>query len=94
MPPRKTYHDQTDEENILKLREVLKTLPHFARDYFRAIDATTTTRTRISYAYDIRLFFQFLVTQNPSLEGIHIPDLPIEVLDEVKALDIEEYMEY
>ena len=94
MSPRKTYHDQTDEENILKLREVLKTLPYFARDYFRAIDATTTTRTRISYAYDIRLFFQFLVTQNPSLEGMRIPDLPIEILDEVKALDLEEYMEY
>ena len=94
MSPRKTYHDQTDEENILKLREVLKTLPYFARDYFRAIDATTTTRTRISYAYDIRLFFHFLITQNPSLEGMRIPDLPIEILDEVKALDLEEYMEY
>ena len=92
MAQRKTYHDQTDEENILKLREVLKTLPHFARDYFRAIDSTTTTRTRISYAYDIRLFFQFLVTQNPSLEGMPVPELPIEILDEVKALDIEEYM--
>ena len=92
MAPRKTYHDQTDEENILKLREVLKTLPYFARDYFRAIDATTTTRTRISYAYDIRLFFQFLVTHNPSLEGVNIAAIPIDILDEVKALDIEEYM--
>ena len=94
MPARKTYHDQTDEENILKLREVLDTLPQFARDYFRAVDATTTTRTRISYAYDIRIFFQFLVTQNPSLEGVRIQDLPVEILDDVKALDIEEYMEY
>ena len=94
MAPRKTYHDQTDEENILKLREVLDTLPHFARDYFRAVDATTTTRTRINYAYDIRIFFQFLLTQNPSLEGMRMQDLPVEILDEVKALDIEEYMEY
>ena len=56
-----TYRDQTDTENIIKLREVLKTLPPFAKDYFRAIDATTTTKTRISYAYDIRIFFQFLI---------------------------------
>ena len=94
MPARKSYHDQTDEENILKLRDVLDTLPHFARDYFRAVDATTTTRTRISYAYDIRIFFQFLVAQNPSLEGVRIQDLPVEILDNVKALDIEEYIEY
>ena len=60
-----TYHDQTDMQNVLKLREVLRTLPEFARDYFRAIDATTTTKTRISYAYDIRIFFQFLVQENP-----------------------------
>ena len=55
-----TYHEQNDIDNTLKLREVLKTLPPFCRDYFRAIDATTTTKTRISYAYDIRIFFQFL----------------------------------
>ena len=54
-----TYHEQNDIDNTLKLREVLKTLPPFCRDYFRAIDATTTTKTRISYAYDIRIFFQF-----------------------------------
>ena len=51
-----TYHEQNDIDNVLKLREVLKTLPPFCRDYFRAIDATTTTKTRISYAYDIRIF--------------------------------------
>ena len=42
-----TYHEQNDINNTLKLREVLKTLPPFCRDYFRAIDATTTTKTRI-----------------------------------------------
>ena len=62
-----TYHEQTDMDNIRKLREVLKTLPAFAKDYFRAIEPTTSTKTRISYAYDIRIFFQFLISQNPSL---------------------------
>ena len=56
-----TYHEQTDIDNILKLREVLKTLPDFCRDYFRAMDPLMTTKTRISYAYDIRIFFQFLL---------------------------------
>ena len=60
-----TYHEQTDMDNIRKLREVLKTLPAFAKDYFRAIEPTTSPKTRISYAYDIRLFFQFLIEENP-----------------------------
>lgn len=89
-----TYHEQTDMDNIRKLREVLKTLPAFAKDYFRAIEPTTSTKTRISYAYDIRIFFQFLISQNPSLAKIGIPDLNVSVLDQLKPIDIEEYMEY
>ena len=68
MEKKQTYHEHTDIENTLRLRQVLATLPPFSgRDYFRAIDATTTTKTRISYACDIRIFFQFLLETNPSL---------------------------
>ena len=62
MPERITYHDEQDVENTLKLRDVLKTLPGFCRDYFRAMEPTTSTKTRISYAYDIRVFFRFLIS--------------------------------
>ncbi|MFQ6804590.1 MAG: tyrosine-type recombinase/integrase [Lachnospiraceae bacterium] len=91
---RTTYHDQTDLQNTLKLREVLQTLPVFARDYFRAMDATTTTKTRISYAYDIRIFFQFLIHSNPAFHDQTTADFTVDVLDQVQAVDIEEYMEY
>ena len=94
MEKKVTYHEQTDIDNTLKLREVLKTLPPFCKDYFRAISATTTTKTRISYAYDIRIFFQFLLEENPSLKNCSMEDLTVDVLDMVKALDIEEYQEY
>lgn len=89
-----TYHEQNDIDNTLKLREVLKTLPPFCRDYFRAIDATTTTKTRISYAYDIRIFFQFLLEQNPMFKDKTMSDFTVDVLDQVKAVDLEEYEEF
>ena len=44
-----TYHEQKDMQNTLKLREVLQSLPSFARDYFRAASTTTSTNTRIKY---------------------------------------------
>ncbi len=94
MDKSKSYHDQVNEKNILRLREVLKTLPGFAKDYFRAIEPTTSTRTRISYAYDIRIFFQFLVSENPLFRDQDITKLPVSVLDQLKAVDIEEYQEY
>ena len=91
---RTTYREHTDTENILKLRQVLSTLPAFCKDYFRAIDSTTTTKTRISYAYDIRIFFQFLLDENPAFKNYAMTDFSVKVLDQIKAVDLEEYMEY
>ena len=89
-----TYHEQTDMENTLKLREVLKSLPEFANDFFRAVSTTTSTSTRIKYAYDLRIFFQFLLTENPAFQNHTMDKLKLDVLDSVTALDIEEYIEY
>lgn len=89
-----TYHEQTDIDNTLRLREILKTLPPFVKDYFRAIEPTTSTRTRISYAYDIRVFFQFLLNENPAFKNTSMSEISVSVLDQIKALDIEEYLEY
>ena len=89
-----TYHDQVTIDNVRKLREVLQTLPAFARDYFRAIEPTTSARTRISYAYDIRIFFNFLLTENPAFKGKTMSDITVDVLDQIQAVDIEEYQEY
>ena len=94
MDKKVTYREHTDIEHTLKLREVLKTLPPFCKDYFRAISTTTTTKTRISYAYDIRIFFQFLLDENPAFKNHTMLDFNVDVLDQVKALDIEEYQEY
>lgn len=89
-----TYHEQVKVDNTLRMREILKTMPNFARDYFRAIEPTTSTRTRISYAYDIRVFFQFLLEENPALRGKEMTDISLDILDKIKPVDIEEYLEY
>lgn len=94
MADRQTYHQQQDVSNILKLRTILGELPPFVKDFFRAIDATTSTRTRISYAYDIRVFFQFLRTVNPIWSKYELNEFKVSDLDQVNAHDIEEYMEY
>ncbi|MCI6006144.1 MAG: tyrosine-type recombinase/integrase [Blautia sp.] len=94
MDKRMTYREKTDIDNTLRLREVLQSLPPFCRDYFRAMESTTTTKTRISYAYDIRIFFQFLLDSNPAFKEYSMTDFTVDVLDQLKAVDIEEYEEY
>ena len=94
MDKKVTYHEQTDVDNTLRLRDVLKTLPPFCRDFFRAIEPRTTTKTRISYAYDIRIFFQFLLEQNPAFKDWSMDAFTVDVLDQIPAVDLEEYEEY
>ena len=90
----KTYHEQTYIDNTLRLREILKTLPAFAKDYFRAVEPTTSAKTRISYAYDIRVFFHFLMECNPVYKNYDISDFTTADLERIEPVDIEEYQEY
>lgn len=89
-----TYHQSTSNQNTVKLRELLKTMPSFCRDYFRGIEPTTTAKTRIGYGYDIRTFFRFLLSENPSFKNAQMTDICLGDLDQLQPVDIEEYLEY
>ena len=90
----KTYHEQTYIDNTLRLREILKTMPPFARDYFRAIEPKSSAKTRISYAYDIRVFFHFLMENNPVYKDYTMDQFTVKDLERIEPVDIEEYQEY
>ncbi|WP_343209077.1 tyrosine-type recombinase/integrase [Anaerolentibacter hominis] len=90
----RNYHDQVTIKNELKLRELQKDLPRFAGEFFRGIEPTTSSRTRIAYAYDLIVFFNYLKQNNPSLKNTEVQDLKVSVLDQIKAIDIEEYLAY
>ena len=76
-----TYHEQKDIENIKKLRGLIKELPPFCADFFRGIEPLTSTRTRIAYAYDLHVFFDFLHKENPALVRIAVQDIKLDQLD-------------
>ena len=88
------YHDEQNKQNIIKLRTVLDTLPPFCKLFFRGIEEYTSTRTRLAYAYDIRLFFEYLHEKNSICARMDIKDYPVSLLDNITRIDIEEYLEY
>lgn len=94
MENKQNYHEQENKKNILQMREVLATLPPFCKQFFRGIENQTSARTRLAYAYDIRLFFEFLHETNGVFRKMDIVDFPISILDQICREDIEEYMEY
>lgn len=89
-----SYHEQEDIENTKRIRGILKELPPFCTEFFRGIEPRTSARTRLAYAYDLKTFFDFLKQANPELKSKKLRDLPLSLLDEIKLMDLEEYMEY
>jgi integrase/recombinase XerC len=89
-----TYHEQINIENTEKLRRLLEELPAFCKLFFRGIETSTSSRTRIAYAYDLRVFFEYLKNTNPALKNTDIKEIKVDILDQIKAVDIEEYLEY
>lgn len=90
----KNYHDEQNNINTLRMREVLSTLPPFCKQFFRGIQEYTSSRTRLAYAYDLRVFFEFMHSHNSMCSKIEITDFPISLLDQITREDIEEYLEY
>ncbi len=89
------YTEKINLENKRKLQLLLKELPKFCSDFFRYLDTrNTSSRTRLSYGYDLRIFFEFIQENNPVYKNMSMHDIPISVLDEMTPIDIEEYLAY
>ena len=63
-----TYDEQITMKNEMKLRELCAGLPAFCKEFFRGIEPTTSSRTRIAYAYDLKIFFHFLQEKYPDID--------------------------
>ncbi len=90
----KAYYEKVNITNELRLREQLQVLPRFCREFFIGIEPTTSSRTRLAYAYDLGIFFEYIHANNPLYHKMSITEFPLTLLDEVQALDIEEYLSY
>ena len=88
------YSREQEIKNTKKMREILEDLPGFCRQYFRGIEESTGARTRLAYAYDLRVFFEFIQRENPSLKDTSIRDFPINILERIGREDIEEYLDF
>ena len=72
----KTYHEKVKIENELKLRAMTKELPRFCQEYFLGTEHTTSSRTRLAYAYDLGIFFSFLHENNPICKNMRLQIFP------------------
>lgn len=90
----KSYHAMKDKEQIVKLNELLRELPRFCTTFFRGIEPTTAASTRLGYAYDLRIFFNYIKENNPVYKDKEIKDIDLNLFNNLTTVDIEDYMHY
>ena len=90
----KAYHEKVNNRNEVHLRELCAKLPVFCKQFFIGIESTTSSRTRIAYAYDFGVYFEYIHETNPIYQKMEITHFPLQILDELKPMDIEEYLMY
>ncbi|QUH32111.1 tyrosine-type recombinase/integrase [Vallitalea guaymasensis] len=88
------YHEQQNIKNSVILREIMYSLPSFTFEFFRGIEQTTSSKTRIAYAYDLRLFFEFILEYHKDFKDKDITHIELKELSYITPDDIEMYLEY
>lgn len=89
-----SYHEQIKIKNIEKLRKMQAILPAFCTLFFRGIAEKVGSRTCIAYAYDLQIFFNYILNYVLNSPNTQIRDIQLSDLDKITKIDIENYMDY
>ena len=88
------YQKEIDRKNLEKINDMCKTFPYFIKDYIYSRRASTSTRTRLGYCYDMKRFLSWLKEEIPDLNDKEIKDITIEEFNQINTRDIEDYIGY
>ena len=87
------YFNERDKQNLLKLKSLREKLPSYCNGYFVSISQRTSVLTRLGYARDLYLFFDFLIQSGCAVEN-KVQDIALSTLEDVDQSVIEAFMEY
>jgi site-specific recombinase XerD len=91
----KDYDKSQSIKLTSKLRAVQAVLPEFTENFFRGISDTTQIKTRVAYAFDLRIFFYYLYSENQKFQSrTDVRDFRLSDLDDINASDIEKFSEF
>ncbi len=88
------YYVERNDNNTVRLRELKQELPYFCSEFFVGVENQTTPLTRLNYAYDLRIFFDYLCHQLPQFLGRNPKQISLMDLNSIDATQIENFLEY
>jgi site-specific recombinase XerD len=85
------FYHKKQKDGIKRLNALTTELPPFCKEFFIGIAERTSILTRLNYAYDLRIFFDFLKKEVLKKE---VSDISLSDLDGLTVASIEEYIHY
>lgn len=89
---RDSYFEKRKLECLARIEKILFELPPFCEEFFIGIENTTSPLTRLNYANDLRIFFDFVnkkVIKNKPVTALNLSDL-----EKISSSDLEKYLSY
>lgn len=88
------YIVKRDLQTIEQINHVLSNLPPFCNAFFLGIEQTTSPLTRLGYARDLEIFFNYLIQETEKFSDYEISDFEKDDLNKINIDDIELYISY
>ncbi len=89
---KKSFYEQREISCIKRTNALVSELPYFVEEFFVGVESRTSALTRLNYAYDLRVFFDFLTKK--IFRGAKITDIALKDLEKIDASDFEYFLSY
>lgn len=89
------FHDERNNHCVDRLNLILDNdLPDYCEEYFIGIEQRTTALTRLNYAYDIRLFYQYLTVKVPRFSDKNTKDITLIDIENLSPFEVERFVHW
>ncbi len=88
----KTYRQEEDSKNRIKIEELKKIMPDYITKYINYIALSTESSTKLKYMRDIYGFLEY-IADIKDVEG-SVKDVNIEIIDNLTPDEINDYLVY
>lgn len=98
-----TIHNKSDKpDNIvakeneitMECEEIESVLPNFLRSFFIYLRGNVLPMTRLAYLRDIKVFFNYLISETDLTSATEIKEISIKEINEIKAMDVNLYLDF
>jgi len=89
-----SYFKDRELETLARLEERKRQLPPICNRFFIGAAQRTSSLTRLNYAYDLKLFFEFLKTEIEIFSDLRIIDFKESDLENVEVQHVEMFLEH